>query len=358
MGSLRILLALAVLLSHMPLAPLQFLGGGLAVQLFYIVSGFYMALVLDTKYHDRGLFYSNRLLRLLPAYAVMMCVAALPLFAWDASATAGRALFPLAFSDPLTAVVLALENLLIVGQELLFWFRIDADGALLFDAAGALPDEQNSVAWQGLLVPQSWSLSMELLFYLCAPFLARLSTRALLLWAAASIGLRWAGMLLPVNYGLWQGRLFPTALFLFVLGMLAYRLLPWAARWPSWLRGASLPAAAALVVGLPWLSLPPEAARWVAYAAVTLLLPALFHLTGRWRMDRWLGELSYPVYLSHLAVIGVVLHFEPPAGFWVALAGTLALSVALLLLVDVPVDRWRQRRFESRARWKRSPTQL
>lgn len=344
MGSLRILLALAVLLSHMPLAPFQFLGGGLAVQLFYIVSGFYMALVLDTKYHDRRLFYSNRLLRLLPAYVVMLPVAALPLFAWDASATAGRALFPLAFSDPLTALVLLVENLVIVGQELLFWFRIGADGGLVFDAAGALPDEHHSVAWQGLLVPQSWSLSMELLFYLLAPLLAKLPTRALLLCAVASIALRAAGLLLPVSYGLWQGRLFPTALFLFVFGMLAYRLLPWAARWPSWARGASLPLAALLVIGLPWLPLPPEAARWFAYLAVALLLPALFRLTGRWRADRWLGELSYPIYLSHLAVIGVVLRFEPPAGFWIALVGTLAVSVALLLLVDLPVDRWRQRR--------------
>jgi peptidoglycan/LPS O-acetylase OafA/YrhL len=190
---------------------------------------------------------------------------------------------------------------------------------------------------------------MELLFYLLAPLLAKLSTRALLLCALASIALRAGGWLLPVSYGLWQGRFFPTALFLFVFGMLAYRLLPWAARWPGWLRGASLPAAVLLVIGLPWLPLPPEAGRWLAYFALALLLPGLFRLTGRWRTDRWLGELSYPIYLSHLAVIGVVLRFEPPAGFWIALAGTLLLSVALLLLVEMPVYRWRQRRVANRS---------
>ena len=43
------------------------------------------------------------------------------------------------------------------------------------------PTETSAVGWQALLVPQSWSLSMELMFYALAPFLARLSWR----WLAA-----------------------------------------------------------------------------------------------------------------------------------------------------------------------------
>ena len=76
MGMLRVALAMAVVLSHLPLATLQFMSGGLAVQGFFIVSGFYMALVLDGKYKDVGLFYSNRLLRLFPTYFVMMALTA------------------------------------------------------------------------------------------------------------------------------------------------------------------------------------------------------------------------------------------------------------------------------------------
>jgi len=47
---------------------------GDAVEAFFIVSGFYMSLILTQKYGDKGLwlFYSNRLLRLYPLYLSML----------------------------------------------------------------------------------------------------------------------------------------------------------------------------------------------------------------------------------------------------------------------------------------------
>src|SRR5690349_4745024 len=75
MGLVRVALALAVVLSHLPPATFHFISGGLAVQGFFIISGFYMALVLSGKYASAGIFYSNRLLRLMPGYFVMMVIA-------------------------------------------------------------------------------------------------------------------------------------------------------------------------------------------------------------------------------------------------------------------------------------------
>lgn len=343
MGVIRVALAVAVLLGHLPLTEFKFMGAGLAVQAFFIVSGFYMAVVLQEKYHDRGLFYSNRLLRLMPTYFVMMAICAVALFGFGISATADKALFATAFSNPGAALVMGFENLFVLGQELLFWFRIGADG-LAFDPSGVLPTETASVAWQALLVPQSWSLSMELVFYVLAPFLAALSWRALLAIALASAALRLAGYWLPVDYGIWQGRFFPTALFLFVLGMLAQRALPYAARTGLALRWTITLATLALIVGLPQLGLPNEPSRWGMYLIIAAATPFIFSLSRGNAVDRWIGDLSYPIYLSHLLVVGAVLTFEPPHGAWVAIAGTFALSALLLVLVDRPVDRWRQAR--------------
>ena len=39
-----------------------------AVEMFFVISGFYMALVLGTKYSLIWRFYSNRLIRLMPSY--------------------------------------------------------------------------------------------------------------------------------------------------------------------------------------------------------------------------------------------------------------------------------------------------
>lgn len=343
LGLIRVALALAVLLSHLPPATFKFISGGLAVQGFFVVSGFYMSLVLCGKYNDTGLFYTNRLLRLLPAYFAMMLIAGVALFVFDASATASRQMFADVYSHPGTAAFFTLENLGIVGQDLLYWFKID-DGEVVFDATGAPPSDELPAGWQALIVPQSWSLSLELMFYAIAPFLTRLHWKWLAAICVASIGLRVAGYWMPVDYGLWQGRFFPTVLFLFVLGMLAHRAMPLVARLPWW---TGYPVNAALlgaIILLPPSGIDPETGRWGMYFAIAAATPFVFTTFKDFAWDRWIGDLSYPIYLSHLAVIGVVLTFNVPEPIWVTLGATLAISIGLKLLVDQPVDRWRQRR--------------
>ena len=344
MGLLRVALAMAVMLGHLPIASYQFIHAATAVQAFYIVSGFYMALVLEGKYKHVGLFYSNRLLRLMPTYFVMMAIAAVTLWGLNASATGSVEIFATAFANPTTALVLAFENVAIVGQEMLFWVTIGPDGSLSFDPSGKLPDETTTLAWQALLVPQAWSLSMELMFYALAPFLARLDWRTLLAIACLSLALRFAGGALPVDFGLWAGRFFPTVLFLFLLGMLAQRALPLVARMPKVLGWIFNVAVLAMVVAMPLSGVPGPAQKWIVFAAIAICAPFLFHAFKDNARDRWIGDLSFPLYLCHLVVFGLVLTFEPPFAVWVAIGGALALSAALLILVDHPVDRWRQRR--------------
>src|SRR5947209_991086 len=69
MGLLRLMLACSVVLSHSG-AGVVFTGPDKAVQTFYIISGFYIAMVLDKTeaYKSASLFYSNRFLRLWPSY--------------------------------------------------------------------------------------------------------------------------------------------------------------------------------------------------------------------------------------------------------------------------------------------------
>ena len=81
MGWMRFLLAAAVVFHHsttpgnMPLVD-----GHQAVRLFYIISGFYMALILGQKYplNRQGLwiFYTNRAARVFPVYWVVLIGAA------------------------------------------------------------------------------------------------------------------------------------------------------------------------------------------------------------------------------------------------------------------------------------------
>lgn len=82
MGILRFLLAITVVIGHTsPILGFTFVGAQLAVQTFYIISGFYMALILNEKYVGANgsykLFLTNRLLRLYPIYwTVLLCTIA------------------------------------------------------------------------------------------------------------------------------------------------------------------------------------------------------------------------------------------------------------------------------------------
>ncbi len=355
MGMVRVALAMAVVLSHLPLASYKFLSGGLAVQVFFIISGFYMALVLDGKYRDVGLFYSNRLLRLFPTYFVMVGLTAIAVYAFNGSVTIDPTLVDRILQDPVTTAVMAIENVVMAGQEMLFWFSIDDSGGLVFDSRGPLPDETTVVGWQGLFVPQAWSLSMELMFYALAPFLARAGWKWIAAICAASIALRLGGAFLNVDYLLWQGRFFPTALFLFLLGMLAHKALPFAATLPKGTGWIVALATLAFIVTFPLLGWTDVRMRWVVYAIFFVTTPFIFHAFKDNAIDRWIGDLSYPIYMTQLFVIGFVLTKEPPFGMWIGIFGTIAMSVLILLLIDHPLDRWRQSRAHAKRETAAAP---
>jgi peptidoglycan/LPS O-acetylase OafA/YrhL len=72
----------------------------------------------------------------------------------------------------------------------------------------------------------------------------------------------------------------------------------------------------------------------------------VFSLTRANRVDRYLGELSYPVYLSHLLVISVAL-YSGWSGPWLAGLIFVMVAAASILLheaVQKPVDRYRATR--------------
>ena len=344
MGLIRLLLAIAVLLSHLPTATVKFIHGGLAVQAFFIVSGFYMALVLDGKYSDRNLFYTNRLLRLAPAYFTMLVIGLVVLLSFEMTATSSLGIFKSVFSNPLSAAILVFENIFVIGQHWLYWFMIDDQGGLYLDPYGGLPTETTAVGWQALLVPQSWSLSLELMFYAIAPWLARKSIKVILLIAATSIGLRFAGAYLPVEFPLWQGRLFVTVLFMFLFGMLAYRAFPLIDRLPRSVHFAVTGVMIAGITFLPNTGWSHSVQSWLIYIGMAIGTPFAFAATGKNAIDRWIGELSYPIYLTHLIVVAGVLIYALPYPSWSAIAITLILSAAILQFVERPVDRWRQKR--------------
>ena len=78
MGLLRLLLAAIVLFEHTGgIGGYAMTGGALAVQCFFIISGFYMGLVLNERYDRPALnraFYTNRLIRIFAMYYLFLAL--------------------------------------------------------------------------------------------------------------------------------------------------------------------------------------------------------------------------------------------------------------------------------------------
>ncbi|HEX4507609.1 MAG TPA: acyltransferase family protein [Alphaproteobacteria bacterium] len=343
MGVLRLILAISVLIGHIPLylpnSGTQltyantgvFVTGGHAVFAFFILSGFYISLIFNEKYaalpSGRERFYINRLLRIYPSYYVA-------LIATLAVVGVGHTVFGGNHFDPMPRWAAAVfANLFIFGQELL-----------------PAPDPQNA---QLELVPQAWSLSVELCFYILAPFIVTRSTRSLTAAFFVFAGFRlamahlWDVPLMP-----WRYYLLPSDIVFFLIGSVSYRAyaLFRSSQYFPWL---GVPAAAILLAYMLFLPLWKAAdidgpRSWGFFLAVAGATPFLFHLTRNSRLDRAIGNLSYPFYAIH----SVALYLLNGSAAWAlglrdaglaALLLSLAAAAGLRVAVERPIEALRHR---------------
>jgi peptidoglycan/LPS O-acetylase OafA/YrhL len=148
----------------------------------------------------------------------------------------------------------------------------------------------------------------------------------------------------------WTYRFFPTELAFFLAGVVSYRfyvlvgdksvgIMPIIAT--LWVVGVT--------VAYQWF--PGGATRqWLYYSLVWASMPWLFMFSkSMGSVDRWLGELSYPIYISHIFVILLLSPFLSrlsPSGHitLIVCATTVMFSVALMRFVVMPVEKFRQKR--------------
>lgn len=335
MGTLRFILALSVAFSHFGL-PFGFLTSDTAVQSFFVISGFYMALVLNEKYgpDTYWLFISNRLLRLLPAYFVVLVFSLAAASNWR----------PILALDPLSCGYFIASQLLIVGQEL-YVFLIVNHGTLTFTLH---PVGIPKLLYTFSPIPQAWTLALEIYFYLLAPFFIRRGPMVIAALIAASLALR---MGLQGAFGFsgepWSFRFFPSEIALFLTGSLGYYAYAAAddaqrSRLRMWLSVAAVLVFVCLAINR-WDGVP-RLMSLSLLAAVIVGVPRLFELTKKIAWDKYVGELSYPLYICHF-LFGWWLEPETTLGAACALALSVVASILLYHLIDKPVDRWRQGRF-------------
>lgn len=352
MGIIRLLLALSVVIAHSAekrFFGFQIVGGQAAVQAFYVISGFYMALVLNRKYgpgfEGYKTFILARIFRLFPAYlfvfflAVLLAVTAIvPHEALERWKRFGPQFSPVAYA------LYAVPQFTIIGQDWSLFTSIDdASAEVELDLRLNHVEPGTTPGNRMMFVGQAWTLSVEMMFYCLAPFIVRRVWLIGLLWAA-SWGIRIAIARAGYHDDPFLYRFFPSELSMFLLGSMAFHVY---ARFES-----SREKMARLGwVGMFWMLLMLLALFWfdqiklrslIVSTSMGLTLPFIFALTRNMKWDRWIGELSYPVYICHELVRLIMLKWMPDhagAGMFILL--TLVASVLLMVCVEGPFERMR-----------------
>lgn len=348
MGVLRLFLAFCVIAGHSGAEVLGTIGPNwsiFAVLVFFVISGFYMALVTDTKYKNlpAHTFYLSRAARIYPTYWLAALLGFATLYA-----TLGSEMFaPFLGLSAWQQAYVVLTNFFIFGQDLsyLFCIRTVATGACLMDT-------------KFLINPPGWSIAVELMFYLSAPFFAKSLNRSACLLGLGIlyfIAVNWADI--PALQALFQNPgislnatvkyyFFASSFIFFGAGCCAY----YAFYKPG--TGKTTPSILQYAGGVALVVIAAKygdivIARW-QLATIALMVPSLFVATKFNRYDRLIGEMSYPVYMFHFPVLYICRHYhfgEGSIGLGNAVAiGSLMCGIVVFWFVDRPVDRWRHAR--------------
>lgn len=300
MGLIRLLLAISVIQAHTS----SFLGysianGLVAVQVFYIFSGFYMFMILTEKYTSIKSFYKSRFLRIFPTYLIIT----IPLLI--ASLSFGKT-YSENFSilNIYSQIFIIFTNIFIFFQDIVMFLAVNTDDGTLFFTKSFL--KESFPLYKLLITPQAWTLGVELTFYILAPFIVKFKTKTIFFIIFASFFLRLCAGIYGLNHDPWTYRFFPFEIALFLLGGVSYRLY-------RKIRNIHLGRTPYFITSISILSIiffnqlqniiDSTAYRFIYYFLFSAALPFIFYASKCNINDRFIGDLSYPVYISHMAVI-------------------------------------------------------
>ncbi|MFK7695668.1 acyltransferase family protein [Paenibacillus sp. HJGM_3] len=366
MGTIRLLLAIAVVIGHTSsVFGLTSVGGIIAVQSFFMISGFYMALILNEKYKGPGsykLFISNRFLKIFPAYWVVIALIVLISVIKYSINKDPFTLYYYEFADflhPLSWIYLVLTNIVIFGQDLVMFMEFKPSGMLDLTAWFQFSKPPVHIF---LLVPQAWSLAIELMFYLIAPLFVRRSAKTLTVILLSSLALRFYIYATGFPSDPFTYRFFPNELAFFIAGAIAYKQY---VRLKEDVLTQRIGQALLLVIGTVILFYPfiwktnPDAKQWIFYAVFAFSLPYIFTYSKSIKTDQWIGELSYPIYISHVFIFHLLGSFnvfqEKQFTGILSILCTLLFSMILVNYVMKPIETYRQNRVNQLKRGPSKP---
>jgi len=338
MGLLRFLLAVSVLALHCnTIFGLTFVGGEVAVQAFYMISGFYMALVLDGKYNATNwagykLFITNRLLKLYPIYwLTLLCVITLGILSFVLFKSTYIFNYYIAHDNLLTPtnwIYFIFANIFILGQDILFFIGYNESGYYFQTAY----KEAGTSLHRFLFIKQAWTISLEIYFYLMVPFLNKIKSSILVLGVIVLFLVRFYIYHLGHHTLPWTYQFYIFELGFFLTGLLMYRWYKQNIEWVSTLEFQKfiLPIAVFATIAFQFIGVESITKNYIYLFLFASALPFIFESTKTNRLDRLIGETSYPIYMIHGFIGLLAVLIIPKSNLWF---GTIILIISLVFAI-------------------------
>jgi peptidoglycan/LPS O-acetylase OafA/YrhL len=368
MGVIRFFLALSVALWHIPNRNFNFVDAGVSVIFFFIISGFYMSLIINERYSLLGshagknwvpIFLLSRFCRLYPPYfCVLIATIMIYVISGDVTVFTNNPNLP-----SLAQFMLILQNTFIIGQDFfqvaINSIRTHENNKLVTQIISYFPLNYFNDSW--MLIGQGWSLASELLFYILAPFVVGSKSRIIIL-LILSLSLRWSLIFACVGFSslVWGYNFFPSTLCFFLMGALSYQAY-------LYIKNCKIShsVGAAILFGIVCYIISSiylwhgvflinkehgfdTIDLWVSYMLFAISIPFIFIFSKNNRVDRFIGEMSYPLYLVHGIMIGLVFTYFKTDKFnltIIAIISSIFMSYNVYFFIDRRVDNWRHRFF-------------
>jgi peptidoglycan/LPS O-acetylase OafA/YrhL len=350
MGFIRLLLSISVIFGHIYISNKLLLGGPIALEAFFVISGFTIAYIYQKKYLDKPylVFITSRLLKILPLYyfilVISIIVGMLSLQFKFKIETALEPLMLLYFSHHYYIFLIGvLSNIIIIGQDIFLVISRD----VFLSSQIKLPP-----LYLLLIIPQSWALAIEFWFYLIAPVIFKMKQKYLFILFLICLMLRYALLNFGLKYDPWIYRFFLSDLVMIILGIYSYQLYKYQQKFKS------SKFYIIFFIGIIFFTvfyriLPVieivhvDIFKWIYIISLSLCIPSIFIYFSKNYIDKLCSGLSYHVYLWHILIIQLVYLFKLPARIDGILVIIITLGLSLITYrIFLPLERYKQKRVE------------
>lgn len=321
MGFFRLLFSLVIVCDHIGLTGSNIFtfNGDVALKSFFVISGFYMAIILNEKYIKKNksyfLFITNRILRIYPIYLIVLFLFYLVYFRHLPFVVNSSVIYPI------------FENIIIFINPDYFQKSIHMNAFLLDYPA--------------------WTLGLEMIFYFIAPVFIR-SWKKIVFVFIASIFLRYYG-----NHAL-----FYDNLFYFILGASSYLLYKkiLELQYDKKIFLKFFFAVSLLLIIIPYFFVISgfhynnnvnEVFSLIYFVSFASIIPPAFIFFSKNALNNFLGEFSYPIYISHALIIYIftgIFIANYYLGLLLTVSSVLLFSKILLSCIINPIQNFRSNR--------------